>query len=177
MRTPIPLSIAVVALGLAACAERALGPADVSGSYSLIGYDGAVPPVSYPAPGGCTVTVSGGSLFLGADGSYSLYVERARRCPGPAGLEWVGVRMGGGFRLSGLQLQFADGSGAGTGLVGALVGTHIRVSVPQPSGLSPSVVTVEFAGGATSETVAGEGGNAGPPPLPDTGTVVITIRP
>ena len=182
MRPPILLSAVLLALSSGACAERLLGPADVSGSYVLIRYDAVVPPVSYSAPGGCTVTVYGGSLTLGADASYSLDVERDRQCPGPAGLQWVGVRSSGSFQLIGpvgAGLRFVDGSGAGAVLDGMLVGTHVRVSLTQPSGLSPGIVTAEFAAGAASETatVPGEGGTVGPPPLPDTGIVIITRRP
>ena len=181
MRPPILLSAVLLALGIGACAERLLGPADVSGSYVLIRYDGVVPPVSYSAPGGCTVTVYGGSLTLGADGSFSLDVERDRQCPGPAGLQWVGVRSSGSFQLIGpigVELRFVDGTGADVGLSGTLVGTHVRVSLPQPSGVSPGIVTAEFAAGATTENGAVPGdGAVGPPPLPDTEIAIVTKRP
>ena len=177
-----PLAALFLALALAGCAERVLGPGDVAGSYVLYRYDGAPPPRSYVDQSNCAVTVYGGGLTLGADGSYALDLERGRQCPGVQALQSVGLSASGIFRVVDGVLRFADGTGA-FWQAGALVGTHVRLSVPQPAGLSPGQVTVEFAAGARSEiTAVGDGGNTGIPPLPpppadttssDSGIVII----
>ena len=190
MRRPIPLIAVSLALVGVGCAERALGPGDVSGSYVVVRYDGAPPPRQYLDQGGCVVTVYGGDLTLGADGSYALDLQRGRQCPGAQALQDVGLSRRGTFRFIGRMLRFADTAG-GEGLAGDLIGTHVRVSVPQPAGLTPAAVTAEFAAGSSEGGIriaepTGPG-QPGLPPLPhdttytpipsDTSGIVIIVKP
>ena len=177
MRPPI-LIATVLVFALAACAERALGPADVSGVYGLLRYDNDTLPRTYPAGGGCTAQVVAGSLDLQPDGTFTLEIDRDLMCPN-APVSWVNLDASGTYeRGVGAWLTLHDPV-AGTSYPAWLEGTHVVVRVPQVPLIGGSAVEVEFSAQAarnTDVTVTVGGCCALPPPPPDTSTVVVILR-
>ena len=172
----LPIVLALAALG---CAERALGPSDVAGSYGLVRYANDSLPWSYTSGSGCWARVEAGSLTLGSDGTFGLKVARTEACPN-SGLVWVDIDASGTYgQVVGRWLSLRDANGST--YPAWLRGTHIVVAVPQVPLLGGGSVEVEFeagAGGGGNGQIVGEGGTCCvlPPPPPDTSTAVIIIR-
>ena len=174
---PSILIASVLIFALAACAERALGPADVSGVYGLLRYDDDTLPRTYTAGAGCTARVVAGALDLQPDGTFTLEIDRDQACWN-APLSWMNLDASGTYG-SGLGGRLVlDDPASGTSYLAWLRGTHVVVSVPQIPLVGGGAVEVEFAAGAPSGNNVGVAQPIGPPPLPDTATtVVITKRP
>jgi hypothetical protein len=179
MRPPIPLAALILALSIAGCAERALGPGEVSGSYGLLRYDNDSLPRVYSTGAGCSARVEYGALDLSASGTFGLQIVRWVSCPN-RGQGWFDLDASGTYqKVNGLWLALRDPV-RGTVFLAWIRGTHVVVLVPQIPSLSTGAVEVEFAAGAGNRgnntiTVPG-GNNPLPPPVPET-LVVITKRP
>jgi hypothetical protein len=180
MRPPIPLAALILALSIAGCAERALGPGDVSGSYGLLRYDNDSLPRVYSTGAGCSAGVEYGALDLSANGTFGLQIVRWVSCPN-GGQGWFDLDASGTYqKVNGLWLALRDPA-RGAVFPAWIRGTHVVVLVPQIPSLSTGAVEVEFAAGATQGNgmVTVPGGNNPlpfPPPVPET-LVVITKRP
>jgi len=174
---PSILLLAVLPLTLAACAERALGPGDVSGVYGLLRYDNDTLPRTYTAGGGCWAEVVAGSLDLQPNGTFTLEIDREQACADTP-LSWVNLRASGSYGSTfGARLALDDPA-SGTSYLAWLKGTHVVVSVPQIPLVGGGAVEVEFSAQAAQNPnaeVPGAGCCALPPPPPDTGTIVISV--
>lgn len=170
MRPSIYFSAVLLALLVAGCAERTLGPGDVSGSYGLLRYDNDTLPRTYTAGGGCWAQIVAGALDLQPDGTFTLEIDRDQVCPnGP--LSWVNLDASGTYgSVSGAWLALDDPA-AGTTYLAWLKGTHVVVRVPQVPLIGGSAVDVEFSAQAANNpnVAVPEGGCCVlPPPPPDT---------
>jgi hypothetical protein len=172
---PSILIASVLVIAAAACAERALGPADVSGVYGLFRYDNDTLPRTYAAAGGCSARVEDGSLVLDADGTFELHIVRDQLCEDT--LSWVNLDAAGTYGGGvGPWLALHD-TGTGITYLAWVEGTHVVVKVPQVPSVGVGSVEVEFsAQAARNPTVAVPGGGCcALPPLPPPDTT--TIRP
>ena len=180
MRPPIPLAALILALTIAGCAERALGPGEVSGSYGLLRYDNDSLPRVYSTSAGCSAGVEFGALDLSASGTFQLQIVRWVSCPN-GGQGWFDIDASGTYeKVNGVSLVLRDPI-RGTTYPAWIKGTHVVVLVPQIPLLSTGAVEVEFAAGANQGNgmVAVPDGNNPlpfPPPVTDT-VVIITKRP
>lgn len=179
MRSSILLAAVVLALLVAGCAERALGPADVSGVYGLLRYDNDTLPRSYSTGAGCRIRIESGSLVLSSDGTFDLEISGERVCTDSCP-SWYGIHASGAYgEVAGRWLALRDDA-AGTTYLAWVVGTHIVVKVPQAAAIGGGAVDVEFAAALSwgNQTVAVAECGGLPLPPPDTTTiVVITKRP
>ena len=183
MRPSIPLGVFLLVLGAAGCAERALGPADVSGAYGLLLYDSDTLPRTYTTGTGCWAQVVHGSLTLSPDGTFDLQIVRNQACTnGP--LYWASLEANGTYgKVQGRWLALQDQS-TGDSYLAWLKGTHVVVLVPQVPLIGSGTVEVEFAAGAGDQgngrTVVDGNGNCCVlpplPPVPDT-LVIIAKHP
>jgi hypothetical protein len=176
MRPPISLAGCLLALLVVGCAERALGPGDVSGAYGLLRYDSDTLPRTYTTGTGCWARVEYGSLVLDDDGTFTLQIVRDEACTnGP--LSWANVDASGTYgevRAPWLGLHDAA---TGASYLAWLRGTHVVVMVPQVPLIGDGAVSVEFSAEAAKNpnvTVLEPGCCIQPPP-PDTSTVVVII--
>ena len=177
MRPSIPLGVILLVLGSSGCAERALGPADVSGAYGLLRYDGDTLPRTYSTGTGCWAQVEYGSLTLSPDGTFSLEIVRDQACTNSQ-LYWANVDASGTYgKVNGPWLALRD-SHTGTSYLAWLRGTHVVVQVPQVPLIGGHAIEVEFAAQAAQNpnVAVPEGGCCVRlPPPPD--TVVIVPHP
>lgn len=181
MRPSTTLAAILLALLVAGCAERMLGPGEVSGAYGLLRYDNDTLPRTYTTGGGCQAQVVAGSLDLQPDGTFTLEIDRYLVCPN-APLSCVNLDASGTYgSVSGPWLGLDDPA-AGTSYLAWLKGTHVVVLVPQIRLIGGGTVEVEFAAGAGNRDnrTTVNGGNCcviPPEPADTTGVVIIVKRP
>jgi hypothetical protein len=97
------IGLALLVLTLSSCSDS-LKPSDVAGSYNLITIQGSTPPKVVVEEPGCQQTVTGGTLALNLDGSFSMQLDEVTACPTPTQPNEIAVNWFGSYRLEGRTL-------------------------------------------------------------------------
>ena len=127
------LAVALFSLTLSSCSDS-LKPSDLAGSYNLISIQGSTPPTLIVDEPSCQQTVTGGTLALNLDGSFSMQLDEVTACPTPTQPGEVAVNWFGSYRLDGRTLVLSAVGDVGVEYRSNVSGPTLLLQVEPPYG-------------------------------------------